>query len=211
MDNKVMNNLSYGLFVLTAKGEKDNGCIINTASQVTTSPNRIIIAVNKQNYTHDLIVKSGVFNVSIIDESANFDLFKHFGFSSGRDTDKFNNYKDCKRAENGVLYVTTGINSVICGKVVSSTDLGTHTLFLADVTDGFKLNENASATYSFYHKNIKPKPETVNPAPAESKTEENAEPIYRCTICGYIHKGEMPDDFTCLWCRHPKEDFERIQ
>ena len=208
MDIKMMNNLSYGLFVLTAKGVKDNGCITNTAMQVTVDPNRIVIAVNKQNYTHDLIIDSGVFNISIIDESAKFDLFKRFGFSSGRDTDKFANFNDFKRADNGVVYITNGVNSVISAKVVSTTDLGTHTLFLADVTDAFKVSDNASATYAYYHKNIKPKPEVIVQAVENAV---NSTPEYRCTICGYVQKGEFPQNFTCPWCRHPKEDFEQIK
>ena len=129
-----MFKLSYGLFVVTARdGEKDNGCITNTVQQVTAAPNRISLAVNKANFTHDMILKSGVFNVSIISEKADFELFKRFGFASGRDTDKFAGYGAAERAENGVLYVTEGTNSVLSAQVVQTVDLGTHTLFIADV------------------------------------------------------------------------------
>ena len=137
MDQKAMFQLTYGLFVLTAKeNDKDNGCIINTAIQVTTTPNRITIAVNKQNYTHDMIMRTGKFNVSILDQSAPFELFQRFGFQSGRTADKFAGLQ-IARSENGLAYPAEHVSAVLCGKVVQTVDLGTHTLFLADVEDGF--------------------------------------------------------------------------
>lgn len=202
MNNVAMFKLSYGLFVLTARdGDKDNGCIINTASQVTTTPNRITIAVNKQNYTHDMIVRTGVFNVSILDETAPFSLFQDFGFRSGRDCNKFEGAEP-KRAENGVVYIDNFTSAYISGKVVSTVDLGTHTLFIADVTDAELLSENEPVTYAYYHKNIKPAPQAV-----EKKEEKVA---YRCRICGYVHEGELPEDFVCPICKHGASDFERI-
>ena len=143
-----MYKLSYGLFVLTAKrGEKDNGCITNTAIQVTSEPNRISIAVNKANYTHDMVLETGKFNVSIISEKADFDLFKHFGFQSGRDVDKFADFTDCARAENGIFYITKGTNAVISAEVEQCIDLDSHTLFIAKVTDLMVLDSASSATY----------------------------------------------------------------
>ena len=202
MDNRAMFKLSYGLFVLTARdGEKDNGCIINTAAQVTTTPNRITIAVNKQNYTHDMIIKTGVFNISILDETAPFTLFQDFGFRSGRDCNKFEGVEP-KRAENGVAYVGDFTSAYISGKVVSTVDLGTHTLFVADVTGAELISDNEPVTYAYYHKNIKPAPQTV-----EKKEEKVA---YRCRICGYVHEGELPEDFICPICKHGASDFERI-
>ena len=133
MDGKVMYNLTYGLFILTARdGSKDNGCIVNTVSQVTTEPNRICVAVNKLNFTHDMIHKTGEFNVSILTEGSKFETFKHFGFQSGKDIDKMEAI-DFKRAANGISYITDETNAFLSAKVVSETDLGTHTLFLADV------------------------------------------------------------------------------
>ncbi len=201
MDNKVMYNLTYGLFVLTAKdGDKDNGCIVNTVSQVTTSPNRIIVAVNKSNFTHDMILKTGEFNVSILSENSSFDTYKHWGFQSGRDTDKLAEIT-YSRAENGIVYITEGVNTYMCAKVVETMDLGTHTLFLADVTDGAVLSDDASVTYAFYQKNIKPAP---NAAPEKKKG-------YVCTVCGYIYEGEpLPEDFICPWCKHPASDFRPL-
>ena len=142
MDNRAMYKIGYGLYVLTVKdGEVDNGCITNTVMQVTTTPNRIVVTVNKQNYTHDLMLKQKAFNVSIIDVTAPFELFKQFGFKSGRDTDKFLDFEAKKRSENGVYYVTEHCNAYISAKIISTTDLGTHTMFVADVTDGAVLSD----------------------------------------------------------------------
>lgn len=200
MNNSAMYNLSYGLFVLTAsEGEKDNGCIINTASQVTTSPNRITIAVNKQNYTHEMIMNTGKFNVSILSENAVFDQFKRFGFQSGRSVDKFSGYTGAVRGKNSILYITENTNAYISAKLIHSVDMGTHTIFIADVTDCDVLSDVPSVTYTYYQKNIKPKPE---------KTEKKG---FRCKVCGYVYEGDtLPDDFICPICKHGAEDFERI-
>ncbi len=205
MNKKAMYNLSYGLFVVTANREgRDNGCITNTAIQVTSEPNRISLAVNKSNFTHDMIMESGVFTVSIISEDAKFDLFKHFGFQSGRDVDKFADFTDCKRAENGTLIITKGTNAYISGKVFQAVDLGSHTLFIADVTDLDVLSDVPAATYAYYQDNIKPKPA----APAKA---EEGKVYWRCRICGYIYEGEdLPDDFICPICKHPASDFEKV-
>ncbi len=205
MNPTAMFKLSYGLFVLTAhEGEKDSGCIINTATQVTSQPNRIAIAVNKANYTHDMVKNTSKFTVSIISQSATFDLFRHFGFQSGRDVNKFENFADCKEASNGTMIVTSGTNAYISAEVISTTDLGTHTLFIADVTDADVLSETPSATYEYYHQSIKPKPQPVG------KTEEG-KTIWRCTICGYEYVGEeLPEDFVCPLCKHPASDFEKV-
>ena len=205
MDPKAMMKLSYGLFVLTAKtGEKINGCITNTAIQVTTEPNQIAFAVNKANLTHDMVKVSGRFVISIISEKAEFSLFKHFGFQSGRNVDKFADFDSYKLTESGIPYITAGINAYLEGEVVSASDLGTHTLFVCKVTDMEVLTEDASATYAYYHANIKPKPQEVK------KTEEG-KVIWRCTICGYEYEGDpIPDDFICPWCKHPASDFERV-
>ena len=153
-----MNNISYGLFVVTTKNQaKHNGCITNTVMQVTTTPNVITLAVNKQNYTHDLIMESKIFNVSIISEKANFELFKHFGFQSGRDVDKFDGFTDCKLASNGLYYITKGVNTVISAKVIKTEDLGTHTLFIGEVKDAGVLKQGQALTYDYYHHVIKGK------------------------------------------------------
>ena len=205
MDPKAMYKLSYGLFVLTAKeGEKDNGCIINTAIQVASSPNQISICVNKDNYTHDMIMRTDELTVSVISQKAKFDLFKHFGFQTGREVDKFADYSACTRGENGIYYVTEGTNAYISVKVEKKVDLGSHTMFIGTITDMEVLSEDSSATYEYYLNNIKPKPQEVG------KTEDG-QIVWRCTICGYEYVGEeLPDDFICPLCKHPASDFEKV-
>lgn len=205
MDKKAMYKLSYGLFVLTAKeGDKDNGCIINTAIQAASTPNQVSICVNKANYTHDMIVRTGEFTVSTISQEASFDLFKHFGFQTGREVDKFADFDDCKRGSNGLYYVTKGTNAFISVKVDQTVDLGSHTMFVGEVTDMEVLADVSSATYEYYMNNIKPKPEAA-PAAASGKT------VWRCTICGYEYEGEeLPEDFICPLCKHPASDFEKV-
>lgn len=204
MDNKTMFKLTYGLFVLTAQaGGRDSGCIINTAGQVTDTPNRVSIAVNKKNYTHDLILESGSFNLSILSEEAVFDTFRRFGFQSGREVDKFDGYADCRRSANGLYVVTAGTNGYISGRVEQTVDLGTHTLFIAGVTDMETLSQVPSTTYTYYQEHIKPKP--AAPAKATGRT------AWRCRICGYVYEGEeLPADFICPLCKHPASDFEKV-
>lgn len=198
-----MYRLTYGLFVLTARHDgRDSGCIINTAGQVTSTPNRISIAVNKDNFTHDLVKASGKFNISILSEEADFDLFRHFGFQSGRTVDKFDGFTDCRRSENGLYVVTRGTNGYISATVEQALDLGTHTLFIASVDDMEVLSPAPSATYAYYQSNIKPRPEKAAP---QGKT------TWRCTVCGYVYEGEtLPADYICPLCKHPASDFEKV-
>lgn len=203
MDNKAMYNLSYGLFVLTSALEgRDNGCIINTAIQVTSDPNRISIAVNKANYTQEMVQKSGKFNISVLSEAASFDLFRHFGFQSGRDVDKFADFSDCRRSANGLYYVTAGTNAYLSATVEQAMDLGSHTLFIAAVDDMEVLSSIPSATYTYYQSQIKPKP---------AQQASTGKTVWRCTVCGYIYEGEeLPADYICPLCKHPASDFEKV-
>ena len=205
MNKKAMYAVSYGLFVVTARqGEKDNGCITNTVAQVTSEPNRITVAVNKSNYTCGMILETGVFTASVIAQDATFDLFKRFGFQSGRDADKFDGFGAVRRADNGTLIVTEGTNAWISARVVQATDLGSHMLFIAEVTDMDVLSNEPSATYAYYQEQIKPKPEATGKT-AEGKT------VWRCRICGYEYVGEeLPEDFICPICKHPASDFEKV-
>lgn len=203
MDNNAIRKISYGLYVLTAReGSKDNGCIVNTVIQSSSTPNTICVCVNKENYTRDMIMRTGAFTLSIISEEANFGLFKRFGFQSGRDTDKLDGFAEYKRASNGSVYITEGTNAFICVRMIKSVDLGSHTAFFGEITDMGVLNDTPSATYEYYHENIKPKPEN---APKGGKT------VWRCTVCGYEYVGEeLPEDFICPLCKHPASDFEKI-
>ena len=205
MDSKVLFNIQYGLFVLSSKSDtKDNACIINTVTQVTANPDRISIAVNKSNFTHDLIANSKKFTVSIISKAATFDLFKHFGFQSGKDVDKFSNFNKVERTLNDTLAIREGTNSYISGDVIQQIDVGTHSIFIANVVDMQKFNDIPSASYNFYQKYIKPKPQPVGKN-SEGKT------IWRCRVCGYEYVGdELPEDFVCPTCKHGVSDFEKV-
>jgi flavin reductase (DIM6/NTAB) family NADH-FMN oxidoreductase RutF len=165
--------------------------------QITDDPKRIQIAVNKANLTHDMVLATGEFNVSILSQEAVFWVFQHYGFQSGRDTDKFANIPEARTA-NGLRYVEGCTNAVISGKVVTTVDCGTHTLFIADVTDAKVLSSAPSMTYQYYFDQVKPKP-----APAQTGK-------WVCKICGYVYEGEqLPPDFICPWCKHGAEDFEK--
>ena len=199
-------NIQYGLFVITTKDDdRDNGCISNTVAQVTAQPNRISVALNKSNFTTDLIQKSGRFTASILSEAADFDeLFKHFGFQSGRTVNKFADFTDCRRVSNGTFAITRGTNAFISADVEQAIDLGTHMLFIGLVTEMETLSDTPSATYNYYQANIKPKPQPAG------KTEDG-KTIWRCSICGYEYVGEeLPEDFICPICKHPASDFVKV-
>ena len=205
MNTNALFKIQYGLYVVTTVWEgHDNGCITNTVTQVTDRPNRIAVAINKANYTNELIHKSGRFCVSIISQKADFELFKHFGFQSGRTVNKFADFQDCRRVGNWTLAVTRGTNAFISASVEQMIELESHTLFIARVEEMEVLNDIPSATYEYYQANIKPKPQAVGTTP-EGKT------IWRCRICGYEYVGEeIPEDFVCPLCKHPASDFEKI-
>ena len=205
MEKKAMNKLSYGLFVLTAKeAGKDNGCIINTAIQAASAPNQLSICVNKANDTHDMIQRTGEFTVSVLSQVASFDLFKHFGFQSGREVNKFDGFEACTRGANGIYYITEGTNAYISAKVDKTQDLGSHTMFIGEITDMEVLSDIPSVTYDYYLNHIKPNPQAIG-------TTDEGQTIWRCTICGYEYIGEeLPEDFVCPLCKHPASDFEKI-
>ncbi len=201
MDNNAFFKIGYGLYIVTAHDSgKDNGCIVNAVMQVTNTPNRLSFAINKQNLTTEMISRTKAFNLSVLCHGATFEQFKRFGFQSGRDVNKFETYPFVKRTENGVLYVTEHTNAYFSGVVTETIDLGTHLLFIADVTEAEILSDKPTVTYDFYQAEIKPKPES---APKKKG--------WRCKICGYVYEGEtLPDDFICPLCKHPASDFEPI-
>ena len=202
IEKEAMYKLTYGLFMLTTTdGEKQNGCIVNTVSMITENPKRIVVFVNKANYSEELLKKTGIFNISVLDESVPFEIFKQFGFQSGRDVDKFEGGR-YETSENGLYYLPAHTNAVLSGKVIDHYDYDTHTLFVAEVTEAKKLSDEKSVTYEYYQAHIKPNP-------AAAKAEEKGEK-WVCKICGYVHEGALPDDFICPWCKHPAEDFERV-
>ncbi len=189
--------ISYGVYVVTTKTDKDNGCVANTFCQVTSNPNRVTITLNKANYTTNQILKSKNFNVSILNESLDFETIKRFGFSSGKDTNKFDGFNDYDRASNGIAYLTKHTNAYLTCKVVETYDLGSHIQFLADVIEDYILNEIPSITYAYYLSNIKPKKSLDKVA-------------YVCRVCGFVYQGdELPEDFICPICKHDASVFEK--
>lgn len=204
LDPTALFTLSYGLYVLTAReGDRDLGCIVNTVTQLTENPTRIAVSVNKQNFTNEVIQRTGLFNVSVLTEAAPMDLFRHFGFQSGRDVDKFAGRTD-PVSENGLRYIGGPANALISGKVEQAVDCGTHMLFIALVTEARKLSDAPSMTYAYYFANVKPKPQ---PKPAQEKPRRG----FVCRICGYFYEGdELPPDFICPLCKHGAADFEPV-
>ena len=201
MDNTALFKLGYGLYVLTARdGDRDNGCIINTAMQITSNPPFAgIISVNKQNFTHDLIMRSKRFNVSTLTTETPFEVFKNFGFQSGAAVDKFAGYEGVARSENGLFYLTEYANAYLSFSVTDTIDFGSHTMFRSDIIDGEVLGTAESLTYAYYQQYIKPKPQPVQKAG------------YRCTICSYVYEGDaLPQDFICPICKHGVGDFVKL-
>jgi len=199
VNNNVMFNISYGLYIITTKdGTKDNGCVVNTITQISENPNRIALSVNNANFTCGTILKTGQFNVSILTQTVPFSIFERFGFKSGKDTEKLAGFDGFARGENGIIYLTAHTNGVISAKIIDSLDYGTHTLFIAEVTQSFIQSEEPSVTYQYYFDHIKPKPQL----PKEKLQG------FICKICGYIYEGDvLPKDFICPLCKHGAEDF----
>ena len=198
-DMTALFNIGYGLYVVTSNdGTKDNGLIVNTVSQVTDSPNRVAVTINKANYSHHVIKKTGIMNVNVLDTSAPFFVFEHFGFQSGRNIDKFAGCENL-RSDNGLRFLPRYINSFMSLKVEQYVDLDTHGMFICSVTEARVMSDKDTMTYAFYHENVKPKPET------EGKKG------FVCKVCGWIHEGDtLPDDIVCPLCKHGAADFEPI-
>ena len=199
-DLSALFKIGYGLYVVTTNdGKKDNGLIVNTVTQITNVPNRIAVTINKENYSHHVIKQTGIMNVNCLTTDAPFAVFEQFGFKSGRNTDKF---ADCEplRSDNGLIFLPRYINSFMSLKVEQYVDLDTHGMFICEITEARVLSDKETMTYSYYHENVKPKPET------EGKKG------YVCKICGYVYEGEtLPEDFICPLCKHGASDFEEIK
>lgn len=205
MEN-AMFKIPYGLYVVTTNVDgRDNGFISNTLAQVTASPNQVSLCICKQNLTCEMIEKSGIFTASVISEKVFFSLFQRFGFQSGRQVDKFKDFTGCERVANGTLAVTEGTNAYISAKVDKTVDLGTHMMFIGEVTEMKTLSDVPSATYCYYQEHIKPKPQP-------SSDVQNGHTVWRCKVCGYEYVGdELPDGFVCPVCKHPASDFEKVE
>ena len=199
-DLSALFNIGYGLYVVTSNdGKKDNGLIVNTVSQVTNTPNRIAVTINKESYSHHIIKQTGKMNVNCLSTDAPFSVFEKFGFESGRNTDKFANCEPL-RSDNGLVFLPRYINSFMSLKVVQYVDLDTHGMFICEITEARVLSDKETMTYTYYQENVKPKPQT------EGKKG------YVCKICGYIYEGDtLPEDFICPLCKHGAIDFEEIK
>lgn len=199
-DLTALFNIGYGLYVVTSHdGKKDNGLIVNTVTQVTNTPNRLAVTINKENYSHHIIKQSGIMNINCLSVDAPFAVFEKFGFTSGRNTDKF---ADCEplRSDNGLVFLPRHINSFMSLKVEQYIDLDTHGMFICSVTESRVLSDKETMTYSYYHSNVKPKPQT------------DGKKGFVCKICGYVYEGDtLPEDFVCPLCKHGAADFEEIK
>ena len=200
LDPTALFKIGYGLYVVTCNdGKKDNGLIVNTVTQVSDNPNRIAVNVNKANYSCEVIKNTGRLNVSVLSEDATFKIFEHFGFQSGKNVDKFAGYEHQAKAVNGLPYLTKHANAYISGNVTGMVDLGTHIMFICEVTESVKLSDIETMTYTYYQNNVKPKPETDKKG-------------WVCDICGYIYEGEdLPEDFICPLCKHGAADFSKLE
>ena len=198
-DLTALFNIGYGLYVITSNdGKKDNGLIVNTVTQVTNTPNRIAVTINKQNYSHHIIKQTGIMNINCLSVDAPFSVFENFGFKSGRNTDKFAGEEQL-RSDNGLIFLRRYINSFMSLKVEQYIDLDTHGMFICSVTEARVISDAETMTYTYYQKNVKPKPET------EGKKG------FVCKVCGYVYEGDtLPEDFVCPLCKHGAADFEPI-
>ncbi|MBR2350101.1 MAG: flavin reductase [Clostridia bacterium] len=199
-DLTALFKIGYGLYVVTSNdGKKDNGLIVNTVTQVTNTPNRIAVTINKDNYSHHVIKQSGIMNINCLTVDAPFAVFEKFGFVSGRNVNKF---ADCEplRSDNGLVFLPRYINSFMSLKVDQYLDLGTHGMFICSVTESRVISDKDTMTYAYYHQNVKPKPQTAG------------KKGYVCKICGYVYEGDtLPEDFICPLCKHGAVDFEPIK
>ena len=198
-DLTALFKIGYGLYVVTSNdGKKDNGLIVNTVTQVTNSPNRVAVCINKQNYSHHTIKNTGVMNVNCLSVEAPFSVFENFGFQSGRNVDKFAKCEPL-RSDNGLVFLPKYINSFMSLKVEDYVDLDTHGMFICTVTEARVISDKETMTYTYYQNNVKPKPET------EGKKG------WVCKVCGYVYEGEeLPEDYICPLCKHGAADFEPI-
>jgi len=205
IDTSAMNQLSYGVFVLSTKwGDITNGCITNTCMMVALQPKRIVISVQNSNYTCELIKESGVFTVSVLDETCSFETIKHFGFQSGRTVRKFESMQTPTN-QDGIPYLGWQCCAMISGKVLQKHDLGTHTMFIAEVTEATLLNDRRPLTYADYHSKVKPQPEKKQPQ------EEKKIVAWRCKICNYVLESPvLPPEYICPLCGHGADDFEPV-
>ena len=199
IDPTALFTIGYGLYVVTSRdGDEDNGLIVNAVTQVTNTPNRVAVTINKMNYSCGIIAKTGLLNISTLSQDAPFKLFQRFGFQSGKDINKFWDFKHYQHSANGLAYLSKYSNAFISCKVVNQMDLGTHIMFICDVTQCVNLSTAPTMTYTYYLDNVKPKPESDKKG-------------FVCKVCGWVYEGEeLPEDIVCPLCKHGAADFEPL-
>lgn len=204
IDTNALYNIGYGLYVITSNdGTKDNGMIGNTVIQVTSNPMQVVVCINKGNYSHDVINQTGIMNVNCLSTEAPFSVFEKFGFSSGKDKNKFEG-DEVVRSENRLVYLSKYINSFMSLKVENYIDFGTHGMFVCSITEAKVVSKAETMSYAYYHKNVKPKPNATKDSSGKKK--------WVCKICGYVHEAEeLPEDFECPICGHGPADFEELK
>ena len=197
---KALFNIGYGLYVVTSRDNGfDNACIVNAVSQVTDNPSRVTVTINKANLTCEMVKKSGICNISCLNQETPFKVFQDYGFVSGREKDKFEGV-EITRSENGLAIITSHSNAFISLKIINSIDLGSHIMFIGEVKESKVLNDIETMTYTYYQKNVKPKPQSLK------------KKAWVCTVCGYIYEGDtLPEDFICPLCKHGASDFEPLE
>lgn len=200
LEKNILSKFEYGIYIITSREhEIDNGCVINTAMQVGSIPCQIGVSINKKSYTGEIICKTKEFNISILSQESDMELIQLFGYKSGRDVNKFENFKDCERSENGIYYINKGINGYLSAIVKQEIDLTSHYLFIAGLTDAVNLSNTKTLTYDYYQNFIKPKSQTHN------------KKGWVCKICGYFYDDELlPEDYICPVCKHNSSYFEKV-
>ena len=223
LNQNALFQIGYGLFLVAAnKNAKDNACIVNTVMQVTQNPIRLLVSISNQNLTHDMVKETGKLTISVLTENTPFSVYRHFGYQSGKNMDKFEDFEDVTRCANGCYRLNRNSSAYFCGTVCESFALDTHTMFLVEVTDADIVSSQVPVTYDFYQKYVKQpyKPVTkqnhrvtsdVNAKKGTEGEEGTKTNAYVCKICGYVYEGEaLPEDFICPICKHGASDFEKL-
>lgn len=228
MNQSALFQIGYGLFLVAAnENGKDNACIVNTVMQVTQNPVRLLVSISNQNLTHDMVNNTGKLTVSVLTEKTPFAVYRHFGYQSGKQVDKFDEFEDVTRCSNGCYRLNRNSSAYFCGTVSESFALDTHTMFIVEVTDADIVSSQIPVTYDYYQKNVKqPYKPVVKKRDTEltgteaknsgnedgvNKTNEATLHSYVCKICGYVYEGEsLPEDFICPICKHGAVDFEKL-
>ncbi len=206
----ILRDLSYGVYIVSAIDTRPIGCVANTVMQITSDPKTIAISINHDNYTNEIIKKTRVFAVSILNEDTNPEIIGTFGYKSSRDIDKFENFS--YEELDGIPVIADAKGAFTC-EVTDTLETSTHTIFLGTLKSEKAFKEGTPMTYKYYHEVKKGKSPKNAPTYEEPVVNSNStKTVWRCSICGYeIETDELPDDFKCPICGVGKENFEKIE